>query len=400
MTETIYAEAAPATQHIPRSPADDYTVEMAQARRAFVAEHTGARLRHTAQFSFDPKLLPGNIENFIGVAQIPIGVAGPLRVDGEHAQGDFYVPLATTEGSLVASYNRGMRLLRESGGVRTTVVEQLMQRSPVFLFTDAREARAFGEWIDANFGAIKAAAESTTRWGKLVNIGQYSVGCMRYLRLNFTTGDAAGQNMAGKATLAACEWIKQNYGKRFSYILSGNIDTDKKHSHMNVLHTRGTRVIAEAVIPAALLKSLMRVDTREMFRARQLTNVGALLSGASNNGAHAANGITAMFIATGQDVANVSESHTAIAYTQLLDNGDYYWSITLPALIVATYGGGTSLPTQRECLEMLGCYGAGKSKKLAEIIAATVLAGETSLSGAIMASEWVTSHDRYGRNRK
>jgi hydroxymethylglutaryl-CoA reductase (NADPH) len=400
MTEVIDAEAPPVTSRIPRSGGDDYTPEMAQARRAFIAEHAAVKLHHTAQFSFDPKVLPGNIENFFGVVQVPIGVAGPLRVDGEHAQGDFYVPLATTEGSLVASYNRGMRLLRESGGVRTTVVEQLMQRSPVFIFADAREARAFGEWIDANFASIKAAAESTTRWGKLVKIGQYSAGCMRYLRLNFTTGDAAGQNMAGKATLAACEWIKQNYGKRFSYILSGNIDTDKKHSHMNVLHTRGMRVVAEAVIPAALLKSLMRVDTREMFRARQLTNVGALLSGASNNGAHAANGITAMFIATGQDVANVSESHTAIAYTQLLDNGDYYWSITLPALIVATYGGGTSLPTQRECLEMLGCYGAGKSKKLAEIIAATVLAGETSLSGAIMASEWVTSHDRYGRNRK
>jgi hydroxymethylglutaryl-CoA reductase (NADPH) len=346
------------------------------------------------------RALSRNIENFLGVAQVPIGVAGPLRVDGEYAQGDFCVPLATTEGTLVASYNRGMRLLSESGGVRTTVVEQFMQRSPVFMFADARAARDFGHWVDANFAAIKAAAESGTKWGKLVKIGQYSVGCMKYLRFNFTTGDAAGQNMVGKATLCACEWIKENYLEHVDYILSGNIDTDKKHSHMNILHTRGMRVIAEIVIPKAVLKALMRVDGATLFRARQLSNVGAFLSGAANNGAHAANGIAAVFIATGQDAANVSESHTAIAYTQLLDDGDYYWSITLPSLIVATYGGGTSLPTQRECLEMLGCYGAGKAKKLAEIVAATVLAGETSLSSAIMCGEWVTSHGRYGRNRK
>jgi hydroxymethylglutaryl-CoA reductase (NADPH) len=400
MTETLQEERPRTTTRIPRSPDNDYTPEMAAKRREFIAERTGANLRNTAQFSFNPDVLPGNIENFVGVAQVPIGIAGPLRIDGEYAQGDFYIPLATTEGTLVASYNRGMRLLTESGGVRTTVVEQYMQRSPVFIFKDAREARTFGQWVDLNFDEIKAAAESATKWGRLVKIGQYSVGCMKYLRFNFTTGDAAGQNMVGKATLAACEWVQKNYGKRLNYVLSGNIDTDKKHSHMNVLHTRGTRVIAEAVIPKELLKSLLRVDGNTLFRARQLTNVGALLSGAVNNGAHAANGITAMFIATGQDAANVSESHTAIAYTQLLDNGDYYWSITLPSLIVATYGGGTSLPTQRECLEMLGCRGAGKAKKLAEIVAATVLAGETSLSGAIIASEWVTAHDKYGRNRK
>jgi hydroxymethylglutaryl-CoA reductase (NADPH) len=398
--ETVRAQVTRAATRVPRRRGDDYTREMADARRAFVAEHTGAELHHAAQFSFDPKVLSGNIENFLGIAQVPMGVAGPLRVNGEYAQGDFYVPLATTEGTLVASYNRGMRLLSESGGVRTTVVERLMQRSPVFIFPDARAAREFGDWIEANFATIKAAAESTTRVGKLVNIGQYAVGCMKYLRFNFTTGDAAGQNMAGRATLAACEWIKANYKQRVDWILSGNIDTDKKHSQMNVLHTRGTRVIAEAVIPNAVLKSIMRVDSATLFRARQLSNVGAILSGAANNGAHATNGITAVFIATGQDVANVAESHAAIVYSQLQDNGDYYWSITLPSLIVATYGGGTSLPTQRECLEMLGCYGAGKAKKLAEIIAATVLAGETSLSCAIMAGEWVASHEKYGRNRK
>ena len=157
--------------------------------------------------------------------------------------------------------------------------------------------------------------------------------------------------------------------------------------------------MADAVVKKDLLESLMGVDSEKLFWARQISNAGAFLAGASNNGAHAANGLTAMFIATGQDVANVSESHAAVVYTQLLPNGDYYWSTTLPALIVATYGGGTGLATQRECLDMLGCYGKGKVKRFAEVCAAVVLARETSLSAAIIAGEWVSSHDQYGRNR-
>ena len=384
---------------IPRDPSDDYTQELAAARRAFVQERTGTELRHVGQYSVDPATLAGNVENFLGVAQVPIGLAGPLRINGEHASGDFYVPLATTEGTLVASYNRGMRLLSESGGVRTTVVEEHMQRAPVFVLSDALEAREFGAWVDEHFGHIKAAAESTTRSGQLSYIGQYSIGPLRYLRLNYTTGDAAGQNMTGKATLAACEWIQANYPGRTRYILSGNIDTDKKHSRINMLLTRGKRVVAEATLDKGLLERLMGVDTETLFWARQIQMAGSFLVGSANNGAHAANGLTAMFIATGQDVANVSEAHAGVSYTQLLPNGDYYWSITLPALIVASYGGGTGLATQRECLEVLGCYGAGNVHKFAEICAAVVLAGETSLSSAVLAGDWVSSHDQHGRNR-
>jgi hydroxymethylglutaryl-CoA reductase (NADPH) len=352
-----------------------------------------------AHYSVDPGTLPGNIENFMGVAQVPIGLAGPIRINGEHAQGDFFIPMATSEGTLVASYNRGMRLLTESGGVKTTVVEQSMQRSPAFVFDDARQAREFGRWIEQNMEPIRQAAESTTRSGKLINIEQYSIGPLRNLRFNYTTGDAAGQNMTGKATFAACEWIKKNYPGGANYILSGNMDTDKKHSRVNMLVTRGKRVVAEAIIKGELLKSQMGIDAKTLFWARQISNAGAFLAGSANNGAHAANGLTAMFIATGQDVANVSESHAGITYAQLLDNGDYYWSITLTSLIVATYGGGTGLATQKECLEMLGCYGKDKVDKFAEICAAVVLAGDTSLSSAILAGDWVTSHDALGRNR-
>ncbi len=384
---------------IPRDKADDYTDGQAAARRAFVREQTGTELRHVGHYSVEPATLAGNVENFLGVAQVPIGLAGPLRIDGEHASGDFYVPLATTEGTLVASYNRGMRLLSECGGVRTTVVEEHMQRAPVFVLSDALEAREFGVWVDEHFEDIKAAAESTTRSGKLSYIGQYSIGPLRYLRLNYTTGDAAGQNMTGKATLAACEWIQANYSGSSRYILSGNIDTDKKHSRINMLLTRGKRVVAEATLRKDVLERLMGVDTATLFWARQIQMAGSFLVGSANNGAHAANGLTAMFIATGQDVANVSEAHAGVSYTQLLPNGDYYWSITLPALIVASYGGGTGLATQRECLEMLGCYGSGKVHKFAEICAAVVLAGETSLSSAVLAGDWVSSHDQLGRNR-
>jgi hydroxymethylglutaryl-CoA reductase (NADPH) len=385
---------------IPRGDkADDYTHEQASARRAFVREHTGTELSHVGRYSVDPATLAGNVENFLGVAQVPIGLAGPLRINGEHASGDFFIPLATTEGTLVASYNRGMRLLSESGGVRTTVVEEHMQRAPVFVLSDALEAREFGAWVDEHCDDIRAAAEATTRSGKLSYIGQYSIGPLRYLRLNYTTGDAAGQNMTGKATLAACEWIQANHPSHPRYILSGNIDTDKKHSRINMLLTRGKRVVAEATLDKGLLKSLMGVDTETLFWARQIQMAGSFLVGSANNGAHAANGLTAMFIATGQDVANVSEAHAGVSYTQLLPNGDYYWSITLPALIVASYGGGTGLATQRECLEMLGCYGSGKVHKFAEICAAVVLAGETSLSSAVLAGDWVSSHDQLGRNR-
>ena len=385
---------------VPRHSEDDYTHAMAAERRDFIREHTGADLSHVAQYSFDPAVLPGNIENFIGVAQVPIGVAGPIHILGEHAQGDFYIPLATTEGTLVASYNRGMRLLRESGGVKTAVVEESMQRAPVFIFDDAVQAREFGCWVAEHFEAIQSAAEATTRSGHLIYIGQYQVGPLRYLRFNYTTGDAAGQNMCGKATSAACEWIKSAYPGGVEYILSGGIDTDKKHSHLNMLLTRGRRVVAEAVIRKDLLKDIMGVDTRDLFRNRQIQMAGAFLAGSANNGAHAANGLAALFIATGQDAANISESHAAISYSQLLDSGDYYWSITLTSLIVATYGGGTGLPTQKQCLEMLGCYGTGKASKFAEICAAAVLAGEVSLASAVIHGDWVAAHERLGRNRK
>ena len=387
------------TAKIPRNKENDYTREVAQNRREFAKEQTNAELNHVGNFSFEPDILPGNIENFIGAAQVPIGLAGPLLVNGEFAKGEFFVPLATTEGTLVASYNRGMKLLCESGGVTTTVVDDAMQRAPVFVFKSAREAREFSVWVKENFAEIKAKAETTTSVGQLRDIQRFPASRFLYLRFNYTTGDAAGQNMVGKATKAACDWIKSVYSDIERYQLEGSFATDKKTSWVNTLHTRGKKVIAEATIPAEKLKSIMHVSVEQIFEARLTSQLGGYLAGVNNNGAHSANGITAIFIACGQDVANVAESSAAAVYAEITKSGDYYFSITIPSLIVATYGGGTNLATQRECLELLDCYGAGKVKKFAEIIAATVLCGELSLGTAVIADEWVSSHEQLGRNR-
>jgi hydroxymethylglutaryl-CoA reductase (NADPH) len=384
---------------IPRDRIDDYAPEPIKERQELIRDNTGAVLDHASTYSLDPSTLAGNVESFFGVAQVPMGVAGPLRVNGEHAQGDFLVPLATTEGTLVASYNRGMKLCREAGGVTTTILDDRMQRAPVFSFASAREMRAFAEWLDDHYDEVVAAAEATTSSGKLIDIQQFPVSKMLYTRFNYTTGDAAGQNMTGKATFAACAWIKQNYPEELHFLLEGQFATDKKTSVVNMLHTRGKRVVAEITLPAALVEKHMNVTTEKLYNARMRGLLGSFMSVTNNNGLHSANGITAMFIATGQDVANVAESSALYGFSELLPNGDYYASVTLPSLIVATYGGGTGLATQRECLEMLGCYGPGGVRKLTEIIAATVLAGELSLGSAVVAEEWVQAHDDLGRNR-
>ncbi len=393
------ATTSPERVPVPRDRDDDATRGAAEQRRAFAEERTGASLEHVSSYSFDPTIASGNVEQFIGVAQVPIGLAGPLRVNGEHAQGDFYVPLATAEGTLVASYNRGMRLLYEAGGVTTTIMADHMQRAPAFLFASAREARDFAGWLREHFEEIKAAAEATTRSGRLQEIEAYSAGRILYTRFDYTTGDAAGQNLTGKATQAACQWIAERYPALEQFFLESNFATDKKSSQINMLRTRGKRVVAEATVPNELFRRIMRSDSALMYRARQVSNLGGFMSGVNNNGAHSANGITALFIATGQDAANVAESSAAFVYAELRENGDYYYSVTIPSLIVATYGGGTGLATQRECLELLGCYGAGQVRKLTEIVAATVLCGELSLGSAIVAEEWVDAHDVYGRNR-
>lgn len=384
---------------IPRDENDDYSPQVIQARQQLLEQFSGSRLQHVPRYSFDPHVGKGNVEHFIGAAQIPIGIAGPIRIYGEHAQGDFLIPLATTEGTLVASYNRGIKIMNLSGGITTTVVGDAMQRAPVFVFGNAREARDFVAWVNDNFNTIKEQADATSLVARLQDIDSYLANKFAFLRFNFRTGDAAGQNMVGRATFAACSWIIDNYAGITNFYLESNFATDKKASWINIARTRGKRVVAEATVKRDVLIENMRVEPEKLFYHYGVATIGGFMSGVNNNGLHSANGITAMFIATGQDVANVSESSAGIIYCEMTKDGDLYISLTIPSLIVATYGGGTGLATQQECLGILGCVGKGKVNKLAEIVAAVALAGEISLASAISSSDWVSSHERYGRNR-
>jgi hydroxymethylglutaryl-CoA reductase (NADPH) len=385
---------------LPRDAADDYGEEIIAARQAFIREQTGASLEHVSRYSIDPQATRGNIEHFTGAAQVPLGFAGPLLVHGQHAQGEFYVPLACSEGTLVASYNRGMKVLHRSGGVKCAVVGDNMQRAPVFVFEDAASARRFSDWVGEHRDQIRDAADATDPFVRFDFIDTYLTNHFAFLRFNFKTGDAAGMNMVGKATFAACNWILQHCDavdiKQF--YLEGNFATDKKASMVNIMHTRGKRVTAEAIVKRDVLLEIMDAETEAIYHHYKVASIGSMLSGAINNGCHSANATTAMFLATGQDVANIAESSAALLYAELTPEKDLLMSITLPSLIVATCGGGTGLPTQRECLEVLGCYGPGKVNRFAEIVGGTVLAGEISLAAAISSLDWVSSHDAYGRN--
>ncbi|RYC70572.1 hydroxymethylglutaryl-CoA reductase [Spirosoma sordidisoli] len=398
--DSLQTEAPEAMQRpqpgIPRHVVDDYNPQAVAERQQFLRDFTQTNPQHVIQPSFEPSAVRGKCENFVGVAQVPIGLAGPLRVNGEHAQGDFLIPLATTEGTLVASYNRGIKLINGSGGVLCTIQDEAMQRAPVFQFADARQARSFVRWVEARERDIAAEAETTSRFARLTYVDAYLNGRFAFLRFGYTTGDAAGQNMVSKATLAACNYILQTYPAAAAiehFFLESNMATDKKPSQLNMLRTRGKRVTAEIRIPRDLLIQELQVEPEQLLRHARLGDVGARLAGTNNNGLHSVNGLAALFIATGQDVACLAESSAAITYSELTPEGDLYGSVTLPSLIVGTVGGGTGLPTQRECLELMDCYGEGKANKLAEIMAGVVAAGEISLASAISSLDWVSSHD-------
>ncbi|PSQ41420.1 hydroxymethylglutaryl-CoA reductase, partial [Halobacteriales archaeon QS_9_68_42] len=385
---------------IPRDAEDNYSEAAISMRHEYIEEETGVELEHVPEFSFDAARGEGNVENFIGVAQMPLGLAGPVKVDGEHADGYYPIPLATTEGTLVASYSRGMKAINMSGGATATVTDDKMNRAPVFVFEDARNARDFRDWVFEHYDIIKEKAEETSSVAELVEIEDYMTNNFAHLRFGYRTGDAAGQNMVGKATFAACNWILQEYpGYVENFYLDGNTSTDKKASAVNTMMTRGKRVTAEVTLDEDTCIHHLGAEPESLDHHGKIATLGALMVDGQTNGAHPANGLASLFIACGQDEANVAESHAAIVNTTLLQDNSLHISVTIPSLIVATYGGGTGMATQEECLAMLDCDGPGNVNKFAEIAAATVLAGEISLGAAISASDWVTSHESLGRNR-
>ncbi|MBW3546168.1 MAG: hydroxymethylglutaryl-CoA reductase, partial [Bacteroidetes bacterium] len=289
---------------IPRSEEDDHAAPIIAERVAFAEKFTDKKLTAIQKHALDPRAVKGNCENFIGAAQVPIGLAGPIRINGEWANGEFLVPLATTEGTLVASYNRGIKIVILCGGVTTTVSQDLMQRAPVFVFGSARDARGFSEWVDEHLEEIQKNSGVSSRYARLVRIESYLSNTFAFLRFNFHTGDAAGQNMVTKATYEGCLWVMQNCPIRPQHFyLESNMATDKKPSFINSLQGRGKRVTAEITFRKEVLEQELRITAQQLDYHRAVGNIGAFLSGVNNNGLHSVNAITALFIATGQDVA-------------------------------------------------------------------------------------------------
>jgi len=372
-------------------------------RRAYIEKVTGVKLDNVGRTVIDFNAVVGrNIENTIGAAQVPVGIAGPLRVIGDYVNGTYYIPLATSEGALVASVNRGAKIITESGGARSKVINDGMTRAPVITVPSIVDAVELVNWVNEHFNEIKGVAESTSRHARLINIQPFIVGNNVWLRFKFTTGDAMGMNMVTIATDKAVKYILSNFPRARLVALSGNMCVDKKANAVNFLLGRGKTVVSEAVIPKSLLSGwgVTAEDVAEVNNRKNL--LGSALAHSYGFNAHFANIIAAIFIATGQDVAQVVESSMGITWMEPLDNGDLYVSITLPSLEVGTVGGGTGLPTQREFLQMLGVYGSGNppgtnALKFAEIVAAAVLAGEVNLVLALTRDELARAHEMLGR---
>jgi hydroxymethylglutaryl-CoA reductase (NADPH) len=392
------AQRHDALELVPRLKQQGYAQPYVQQRRQWLEQKTGCRLTHIAAHSIPGDEMRGNIENPVGTAQMPLGVAGPLLIHGTDAQGVFYVPLATTEGALVRSYERGMVALTRSGGVTTRIYTDENRVSPVFLFDSVDKAHEFTKALPGKFEAIRCEAESTTRHGKLQRLECYPVGREVIVNFSYFTGDAQGMNMIVKATEHACKWIMDHSEALRFYVFSG-FSSEKRASGSLLSGGKGKKVTAGARLPRRIVKSYLHITPEELAKMRQHTMLGHLQANAIGYNGQLANGLAAIFIACGQDVANIVNSAVGITNFELDQNGDLYASVTLPSLTVATVGGGTALGTSRECLEVLGCAGSGQAGKFAEIICAALLAGELSMGAAIASDEFVAAHETYGRNR-
>jgi hydroxymethylglutaryl-CoA reductase (NADPH) len=383
---------------VPRLEGQGYSAEALAERRRWLEERTGARLVHAGSSTIAPEDMRGNVENPVGAAQVPLGVAGPVLVHGEHAQGLFYVPLATTEGALVRSYERGMVAISRAGGVTARVLTDENRVSPVFTFASVAEAAAFARALPELFEALAAEAGSTTRHGRLLRVEPLPLGCDVVVHFAWWTADAHGMNMIVKGTDRACRWLVEHGHAPRYYVFSG-AESEKRASGTLFAGGKGKKVTAGARLPARLVRAYLHTTPERLADVWHRTVLGHLQAGSTGYNGHIANGLTALFIACGQDVANVANSAVGITSFEVVEGGDLYASVTLPSLTVATVGGGTGLGTARECLEMLGCSGAGRAPKLAEIAAALALGGELSFGAAIASGEFVAAHEAYGRNR-
>lgn len=381
---------------------NDFTQEGLDKRRVFLKS---MGISPTALYLDNPRVdcqdLKGNIENLIGFCQLPVGVIGPLRINGLHARDDFYIPMATTEGALIASYNRGAKVLSLCGGVSAMCLTESVSRAPAFNFQTLSEVGKFLAWFYENAEELAKEIGTRTKYGKLIDIKTAVNGTTVFLIFEYTTGDAAGQNMVTVATDAVCRKIvEQSPVKPGSWYIEGNLSGDKKASMLSFLGTRGKKVVAQARVHQKIISDLLHTSPQAMVQYYRTSVLGGIQSGSIGVQGHFANALAAVFIACGQDVACVSEASIGITNMDVNAEGDLDVTVSLPNLTVGTVGGGTHLPTARECLQMMDCYGEGKAQKFAEICAAATMAGEVSIIAALTSGDFALAHAMYRRKAR
>ena len=379
-----------------KTPPRGYDAEAMQRRVDWLAGQTGHQLDEFALE--DPASYKGLVENQVGYIGLPLSIAGPLHIKGTYANGDFHVPLCTLEGTLSLSMTRGLYLTYQAGGITSRHIKQELSRSPVFVFETLSEAYDFLPWLEAHTDKIRAAAESTTRHGKLLSIEKHPIHNRVIMEFKYNTAEAAGQNMVTMATDAACRWIRENYQSKnpFRHLVESNFCCDKNPAQKTILHGRGHHVISSCTVPNALLKKLLRVDVDDIVRCINDLHLGSQLAGVVGLNLHTSNALAALYLALGQDVACVAENCVGIGTYEKI-RGDLFVTLSMPSITVGTVGGATRLTQQHRNLELLGCTGENGSRKLAEIICASALALEISLAGAIVSNEFARAHAQFGR---
>ena len=381
---------------IPR--AKDNTSEEIIAERVSLLKAVGIDLSHTTHYRFDPSCTTGNIENFIGVAQVPLGLAGPIRINGEFARGDFLVPLATSEGTLVASYSRGMKAISEAGGCGTRVHSDFFMVAYLFRLPSLDDEVRFRQWCEQHAEEIAQVMEATTRHGRFRGMNIENVPQGVIIEFEMSTADAMGANMVVVAADAASQWISENspgVDTRDCYL----VDMGKKAVASRAMRGFGKNVTADVRLSKGILHEVFHstsADWMSLFRAVQQHWA---LSGTQGQQCMFANGLAALFIACGQDVGYLPEATCGSLLASELPDGGLHVTVQIPCLVIGTVGGGCKLPTQRECLQILGCDGPGKARKFAEIAAGVALAGELSVLSSSSAKEFVSAHKELGRSR-
>lgn len=382
-------------------------------RLKFLAELTNTDLQNIGNYNMDMAITAArNIENPIGCTTIPLGIAGPLKVDGEIAQGEFYLPLATTEGALVASVNRGCSIITKSGGAIVRIIKNLMARAPAMKILEPpfiENARILVNWVQKNIESLKKIFLEVDPFASLQEIQTWIVGRTVFIRFLVFSADAMGMNMITTGSEKACRYISEKSPVKCQLIAtSGNMCVDKKASALNYILGRGKTVQAEVVLKKELIKDALKTSPEAIVEVvYRKIYLGTGQAAAYGLNAHIANILAAMFIATGQDAAQVVEGSMGIVSAEILDDGDLYFSVLLPSLEIGTTGGGTHLPTQKEALSIMNCYGYDREKppgtvsqKFGEIIAAAALAGELNLCAALAAGHLASAHERLGRGKK